>query len=215
LGYLEQQATALSVGGVTDAESACNFAYNNSSSGSLAYFVDTVGGGGGASGCVVNDGNTVASCASSTNNTTSLNGSIPLINDGWPKPGWQTGIAGIPGDGARDLPDVSFFASDGFLSSSAYLICVSDVAPCTYTTSAEPTSLEVGGTSVASPAMAGVMALIDQKAGQAQGSPNAELYKLAAMQTYANCSAEKVTAGSTCLFNDIDSGTIALRLRGR
>jgi hypothetical protein len=210
LGYLEQQATALSVGGVTDAESACNFAYNNSSSGSLAYFVDTVGGGGGASGCVVNDGNTVASCASSTNNTTSLNGSIPLINDGWPKPGWQTGIAGIPGDGARDLPDVSFFASDGFLSSSAYLICVSDVAPCTYTTSAEPTSLEVGGTSVASPAMAGVMALIDQKAGQAQGSPNAELYKLAAMQTYANCSAEKVTAGSTCLFNDIDSGTIAV-----
>jgi hypothetical protein len=210
LGYLEEQATALSVTGVADAESACNFADNTSSTGSLAYFVDTVGAGGGASGCVLNDGNDVSSCVSSTNNTTGTNGSIPLFNDGWPKPGWQTGISGIPADGVRDLPDLSFFASDGFLSSSAYLICVSSSAACTYTTSAEPTAQEVGGTSVASPAMAGVMALIDQKAGAAQGSPNAELYKLAATENYANCSAEKSTTGNGCLFNDIDSGTIAM-----
>jgi hypothetical protein len=210
LGYLEAQAATLSVGGVTDAESACNFADNNSSSGSLAYLVDTVGGGGGASGCVLNDGNDVSSCLTSTTNTTSTNGSIPLFNDGWPKPGWQTGVAGIPGDGVRDLPDISFFASDGFLSSSAYLICVSNVAACTYTTSTEPTAQEVGGTSVATPAMAGVMALINQKAGVAQGSPNAELYKLAATQTYASCSAEKATTGNSCLFNDIDTGTIAM-----
>jgi hypothetical protein len=159
---------------------------------------------------VLNDGNNVSSCVSSTNSTGSLNGSIPLINDGWPKPGWQTGVAGIPGDGVRDLPDVSFFASDGFLSYSAYLICVSDVAACTYTTTTEPTAQEVGGTSVASPAMAGVMALINQKAGGSQGSPNAELYKLASTQTYASCSAEKSTTSNSCLFNDIDSGTIAV-----
>jgi len=210
LGYLEEQATALSVAGVTDVESACNFAYNNNSSGLLADFVDTVGGGGGASGCVLNDGNDVSSCVSSTNNTTSTNSAIPLLNDGWPKPGWQTGVAGIPGDGVRDLPDISFFASDGFLSSSAYLICVSNVAACTYTTSTEPTAQEVGGTSVATPAMAGVMALIDQKAGGSQGSPNAELYNLAATETYASCSAEKSTTGNKCMFNDIDSGTIAM-----
>ncbi len=209
LGYLEQQATTLSVTGVTDAESACNFAYNNSSSGELAYFVDTVGGGGGASACVVNDGNTVASCDSSTTSTGAQNGSIPLVADGWPKPSWQAGVSGIPSDGVRDLPDLSFFASDGFLSYSAYLICVSDVAPCTYSTTTEPTAQEVGGTSVSSPAMAGVMALINQKAGEAQGSPNAELYKLASKQTYSNCSSEKATTGNGCLFNDIDSGTIA------
>ena len=38
--------------------------------------------------------------------------------------------------------------------------------------------------------MAGVMALINQKAGSAQGNPNAELYVLAGKQTYASCSAE-------------------------
>jgi hypothetical protein len=45
--------------------------------------------------------------------------------------------------------------------------------------------------------MAGVMALINQKSGAAQGSPNAGLYALAAKQTYSNCSAESVSATST------------------
>jgi hypothetical protein len=110
----------------------------------------------------------------------------------------------------RDLPDLSFFASDGFLSYSAYLICVSLEGDCTYSTTTEPIAQEVGGTSVSSPAMAGVMALINQKAGEAQGSPNTELYQLASKQTYSNCSAEKATTGNVCLFNDIDSSTIAV-----
>ena len=176
--------------------------------------MDTIGGGGGASGCVVNDGSTVASCAPSTTTTGSANGSIPLANDGWLKPTWQTGVSGIPSDGVRDIPDVSFFAADGFLSSSAYLICVSDAtvdSQCAYSSSSEPVAQEVGGTSVATPAMAGVMALINQKTGAAQGNPNAELYKLASQQTYSACSAESVTAGSTsCYFNDIDQGTNAV-----
>ena len=55
------------------------------------------------------------------------------------------------------------------------------------------------------------MALINQKAGVAQGNPNAELYKLASKQTYSACSAESVTAGSTsCYFNDVDTGTISM-----
>lgn len=224
VGFLEQWAEssdAGSVGGVTDTESACNFVYNywqtvqtntgGSSGVDLAYIIDAFGGGGGASGCVVNDGSNVSSCDSSTTTTGSGNGSIPLYKDGWPKPSWQTGVAGIPSDGVRDLPDVSFFASDGFLSGSSYLICVSEVATCTYSTASETFGLEVGGTSVASTVMAGVMALINQKAGEAQGSPNAELYMLAASQTYANCSAESVTAGSaSCYFNDIDANTNAM-----
>ena len=219
LGYLEQQATSLNVTSVTNAESGCNFAFNNSTTGELAYFVDTVGGGGGASNCVVNSstGTTNGTCttaATSTGATTNpdtgaAQASLTVVNGGWPKPSWQAGVSGIPSDGVRDLPDLSFFASDGFLSSSSYLICVSDVAACTYSSSTEPTALEIGGTSVSSPAMAGVMALINQKTGEAQGSPNAELYKLAATETYSNCSAEKSTTGNTCLFNDIDTGTNA------
>lgn len=83
----------------------------------------------------------------------------------------------------RHLPDVSFFAGDGTLN-SATLICVSnDGAQCT-NLSETGGAEEVGGTSVATPEMAGVMALINQKVGTSQGSPNAELYKLAGMQTY-------------------------------
>ncbi|HXP63451.1 MAG TPA: Ig-like domain repeat protein [Dongiaceae bacterium] len=218
VGFLENWATssyAGDVGGVTDPETGCNFIYNNwqtiqnTAGVDLAYFVDTVGGGGGASGCVVNDGNNQSSCTSSTT-TGSSYGSVPLVNDGWPKPGWQAGVSGIPNDGVRDLPDVAFFASTGSISSSAYLMCVSALATCTYSSTVEPLSLEVGGTSVSSPAMAGVMALINQKAGAAQGNPNAELYNLASQQTYSGCSAETVTTSSACLFNDIDTGTNAV-----
>jgi len=224
VSLLENWATssaAGNVGGVTDPESACNFVYNKwqlvltntggSASGvNLSYYIDTVGAGGGASGCVVGDGSNTSSCLSSITTTGTSNGSITLVKDGWPKPSWQTGVAGIPSDGVRDLPDMAFFASDGFLSSSSYLICVSAVAACTYSTSSEPIAQEVGGTSVSTPAMAGVMALINQKAGEAQGSPNTELYKLASKQTYANCSASSSTTTNGCTFNDIDTDTIAL-----
>jgi subtilase family serine protease len=210
-------ASGIGVSGVIDAESACNFAadfnfeqdvYYVFNGYDMSYLVDIVGGSGGASGCIVSDGSSPTSCGIA-NTTGAANGSIPLVNDGWPKPRWQTGVTGIPADGVRDIPDVSFFASDGFLG-SAYLICVSDVAPCSsYTTKVEPSAFEVGGTSVASPAMAGVQALINQKAGSPQGNPNAQLYALAAKQTYSNCSAETVTTSSTCDFNDIDAGSFA------
>jgi len=213
--YWISQPAQTDLGGVTDAESACNFvvsyyqyiyqAYGIDISG----FVDTIGGSGGASGCIVSDANgDVSSCGSATTTGASY-GNIPLHNDGWGKPIWQTGVEGIPQDGVRDLPDVSFFASNGFLG-SAYLICVSAVASCTYSSQTEPLAQEVGGTSVATPAMAGVMALINQKTGSIQGNPNTEFYKLATMQNYSNCSAETVTNSSSCYFNDIDAGNISI-----
>lgn len=151
--------------------------------------VNTVGGSGGKSSCINGDGQNPASCS-----------------QGYPKPSWQAGVTGIPADGARDIPDVSFFASNGFLN-SAYLICVSAVGSCTYSDTAEPIAQEVGGTSVASPIMAAVMALINQKTGVSQGSPNAELYKLASTENYSSCSSETATASGSCIFNDVDSGT--------
>jgi hypothetical protein len=147
----------------------------------LMSLVNAAGGGGGASNCT----------------RTATTGSGTLCSGGYGKPSWQTGVTGIPADNARDLPDVSFFASFEMLG-SAYLIYVNSGW------------LEVGGTSVASPAMAGVMALINQKAGAPQGNPNTELYALAGKQTYSGCSAESVTTSSSCYFNDIDTGTNAV-----
>ena len=219
-------------GGVTvsDAEQACSAIVANvepieeAQDGGILNLVDTVGGGGGASGCVVNSSSSTAmgACstgATSTGATTNPNtgvaeSSLTVVNNGWPKPSWQTGVAGIPTDGVRDLPDVSFFASDGFLTSSAYVVCASDIAACSFSSKGVPTFIEVGGTSVATPAMAGVMGLIDEKVGAAQGNANAELYALAAKQTYSNCSAERgagaPVTSSSCLFNDIDTGTNAM-----
>jgi hypothetical protein len=200
---------------VNDAETGCNAlvdyapTISESSAAVLLDLVDTVGGGGGASNCVVGDQNNVSSCSGTITSTGSSYESLPLVHDGWPKPSWQSGVTGIPSDGVRDIPDVSFFASDGFLSSSAYLICVSDPAAslsCTYSATAEPSGEEVGGTSVGTPAMAGVMALINQKWGN-QGLPNSVLYSLAGKQNYSSCSAETGTVSNGCYFNDIDSGT--------
>ncbi len=190
----------------------------------LAIFVDTVGGAGGASNCVANNEETdpnnptCTAGATSTGVTTNPeNGasqaSLTLVNDGWPKPSWQTGVSGIPSDGVRDLPDVSFFAGDGSLQ-SATLICVSLDGACvtssevgTNPVTTEPTAQEIGGTSVASPEMAGVMALIDEKAGAPQGLANPGLYKLGAMQTWSDCSAASVKNNSSCYFQDVVSGT--------
>ncbi len=206
---------------VTDAETSCNaigyYASELQQSGDGVFLdlVDTVGSGGGASNCVVSTttSTAVGTCTAGSTSTGASNGNIAITNNGWSKPSWQTGISGIPGDGVRDIPDVSFFASDGFLSSSAYLFCVSAASQdpeCTYSTSSEPFAEEVGGTSVATPAMAGVMALINQKTGAAQGSPNAELYALATKQNYGSCSAESATTSSNCYFNDVDQGTNAM-----
>ncbi len=209
LAYFQAWASQLKTAGYnatspTDGETACNFVvewYSTIAAGTsptvdLSGFVDTIGGGGGASNCITGNQTTVASCT-----------------QGYTKPSWQTGVAGIPTDGVRDLPDVSFFASDGFLG-SAYLICVSDVGACVSSTPAtvttQPTAQEIGGTSAASPAMAGVMALINQKMGTPQGNPNPELYKLAGKQTYSSCTTESGTTADGCYFNDIDTGTNAM-----
>jgi subtilase family serine protease len=229
------QGIAYSVGGSStepaNAEAACNYIYNNFKTiynnydVMLAPYVDTVGGSGGASGCVVSTStsSSTGSCSSSDTSTGSSYGNLTLVSDGWPKPSWQTNsaIPGLPADGVRDLPDVSFFAGNG-LFDSATLICVSSVgASCTnisQTGSDEANGSgsntggaeEIGGTSVGTPEMAGVMALINQKAGSSQGNPNAELYTLAAKQTYSSCSAESGSTSSGCYFNDIDSGTISM-----
>lgn len=104
----------------------------------------------------------------------------------WLKPPWQTG-SGVPGDNARDLPDVSLFAGNGLLN-SFYVFCQQDQSPCGL-----GSILAVGGTSVSSPAFAGIMALVNQKWGP-QGNANFVLYKLASKQPTAF---HDIPAGST------------------
>jgi subtilase family serine protease len=180
-----------------NAEQWANWLLTNEGINSGIYdeLIPPIGGSGGVSSCTTSDGSTPASCSG-----------------GYPKPSWQTGVSGIVSSDNRTVPDVSFFASNGFLG-VIYLIC--DTQPPGYTSTiactypANALDMAVGGTSVSSPVMAGVMALINQKAGSAQGNPNSVLYGLAAKQTYSGCSAESTTNSSKCYFNDIDTGTIA------
>jgi hypothetical protein len=91
------------------------------------------------------------------------------------KPTWQSG-KGVPSDGMRDLPDISLFAGNGE-NDSFYPICL----PADGCGGRNPAYFEitaVGGTSASSPAMAGIMALVNQKYGR-QGQANFILYPLA------------------------------------
>ncbi|HEY0702684.1 MAG TPA: Ig-like domain repeat protein [Candidatus Acidoferrales bacterium] len=94
---------------------------------------------------------------------------------GYPKPSWQVG-AGVPADGVRDVPDVSLFAADGS-NLSAYPLCASE-QDCSAAPGQQGVVELVGGTSGATPAMAGILALVNQKYGR-QGQAAYALYALA------------------------------------
>ncbi|HEX4227054.1 MAG TPA: S53 family peptidase [Bryobacteraceae bacterium] len=132
------------------------------------------------------------------------------------KPYWQKGVSGVPSDGARDLPDVSLFASNGFWS-HAILFCMSDPkqggTPCNYSVPVDAFNNSAGGTSFTAPQFAGIQALINQKAGGAQGNPNPILYDLARTEygsagELAACNATNGNAiGSNCIFHDVTVGS--------
>jgi subtilase family serine protease len=81
----------------------------------------------------------------------------------FPKPTWQTG-PGVPADGFRDTPDVSFTASP---IHDPYWACF------------EQTCGGGGGTSASTPSMAAIAALLNTAAGTAQGNLNPLIYRLA------------------------------------
>ncbi len=181
--------------GESSSETLCNDAIS-----SLPGLVEMASGSGGVSHCTTPSGTTSASCSG-----------------GYAKPSWQTGVAGIPNDGKRDLPDVSLFAAFGFQSStgipgSALLVCQASGSPdtsCDYSDPSQIVYQENGGTSASSPLTAGVMALVVQKTGSAQGLANPVFYQLAAKENYANCNSNTVAAGNTCIFYDTTSGSNA------
>ena len=115
-------------------------------------------GGGGASNCsTVTTTSTSSTCVS-----------------GYPKPVWQSG-PGVPADSARDIPDVSLFASNG-ANYSGFAVCDYE-GSCTPDANGNFGVDIVGGTSASTPSMAAIMALVDQKYGR-QGQADTVLYPL-------------------------------------
>lgn len=118
------------------------------------------------------------------------------------KPSWQSGT-GVPPGNHRYVPDVAFAASpahDAYIicSQGGCQICVTTDANCPsatspgYRLSSDQTLNVVGGTSAGAPTFAGLVALLNQKIGSAQGTLNTKLYQLAGNASY--------------VFHDVTSG---------
>ena len=112
------------------------------------------------------------------------------------KPSWQSG-QGVPGDGQRDVPDISVSASPDH---DGYLFCSEDgatVPSCSTGFRDSNSNLTVvGGTSAAAPTLAAVVALINQSLGNTPpaglGNINPTLYRIA--------------QNSGAAFNDVTTG---------
>jgi Pro-kumamolisin, activation domain/Bacterial Ig-like domain (group 3) len=121
------------------------------------------------------------------------------------KPGWQTGT-GVPADGVRDLPDVALAAA---ASHDDIVYCNSTTgSACQINGQGEVVGLTlVGGTSVSTPAMAGILALVEEKNGAYQGQINYTLYKLAQSNSCNSSSQTNPTAQNSCVFYDVTTGS--------
>ena len=107
------------------------------------------------------------------------------------KPAWQAGT-GVPADGQRDTPDISFSAADH----DGYYACL-DYALSGGHTCAAGYFVSFSGTSAAAPSMAGIAALLNTKLGKAQGNINPLLYKLATSNPSAFHDVTVATSGVT------------------
>jgi subtilase family serine protease len=183
----------------------------NSSTGK-ADFLTTASGSGGPSGCATGKAST--------------SGVVSGTCAGWPKPSWQSGLLGNPADGVRDIPDVSLFAANG-LWGHYYVYCYSNSSTAGKDDGSEPCTgapsgwSGAGGTSFASPIMAGIQALVDQHNGftTGAGNPDSVYYSLANTEYgtsgSSTCnSSNGNTVGSSCIFYDITQGDMDVNCTG-
>jgi len=182
----------IAVGGTQLNDSAGGYwnATNDSTRGSAKSYIPEI---------VWNESCSVAQCGASGAALWASGGGASIF---YPKPSWQSGVGGIPNDGARDIPDVSLAAS----GHNPYLVCIRGSCDPT-----PPSFSGVAGTSASAPAFAGIMALVVQKAQARQGQANVALYRVAAGQNMAACNAS--AAGGVapeCVFNDVTVGNNAV-----
>ena len=145
-----------------------------------------------------NESCTAAQCGSSNAGIWAGSGGASIL---FPKPSWQTNVLGIPNDGARDVPDISFTSA----GHDFYLLCLD--GSCT-SQHGQSYFSGVSGTSAATPSFAGIMALLVQYSGGRQGQAAAKLYDYASYENFPSCIA--VTPAAGCVFNDIVLGNNAV-----
>jgi hypothetical protein len=157
-------------------------------------YLNTVAGSGGPSGCATGAADTP--------------GAVSGTCAGYPKPSWQSGLVGNPNDGVRDVPDVSLFAANGVWD-HYYVVCYSDPNYGGPSCSGAPnTWAGYGGTSVSTPIMAAMQALVNQASGTRWGNPNPTYYALARSEYGSSGNTACVSSlggkvGATCVFNDV------------
>ncbi len=170
----------------------------------LDYGLYLIAGGGGPSSC------------------TNPSGTFPNLtcSGNYSKPPWQSG-AGVPRDGARDIPDVSLFAGNG-MHFGFYVMCQMDanastggnVNSCGLAYDAYYTDFQAGsGTSASAQVFAGVMALVNQRYGR-QGNANYVLYPMAAKSSASCNSSTAPVTNSNCIFYDVTLGNNSVICQG-
>ncbi len=181
-----------------DANGFCNSATGE------AYYLTTASGSGGPSGCATGAAATA--------------GVVGGTCAGYAKPSWQS-LVGNPADMVRDIPDVSLFAANGAWG-HYYVLCDSDVADGGAACTGAPSGWSgAGGTSFASPILAGIQALVNQSTGAKQGNPNPMYYAIAAAEYGAGgsslCNSSNGNAVSpSCAFYDVTLGDMDVNCTG-
>ena len=152
---------------------------------------------------VWNESCTVAQCGSANAGLWAGGGGASTL---FSKPSWQSGVTGIPDDGARDVPDVAMTAA----GHDAYLLCLD--GSCTPNSRNRISFQGYSGTSAATPSFAGIMALVVQKTGSRQGQADQVLYPLAASENLSECDASNAAGlpAASCIFNDVRVGNNAV-----
>jgi len=168
-------------------------------------FHSTAAGSGGPSACATGGGG--------TDQTTRalVDGSCA----GYAKPSWQSGIAGNPADGVRDIPDVSLFASNGIWG-HYIVVCYADTANGGTSCAGAPSTWSgFGGTSASAPMMAAIQALVNEKWSIAKaGNPNPTYYAIAKTEfgsggnssCYSINQPPRFGLASSCVFYDVTQG---------
>lgn len=147
---------------------------------------------------VWNESCSVASCGAANANLGAGSGGVSTL---FAKPSWQSGVAGIPATGDRNLPDVSLTAA----GHDPYLLCLR--GSC-----GQSTFQAVAGTSASVQAFGGIIALVRQKVAARVGQADYVLYKLAATETLASCNGSQATPvpSTNCIFLDTTVGNNAV-----